>query len=387
LKDKYPEMATVASRVSIPGAGPTHSMHTFDVGTLVNVESRTWPGINKPGGVGHVTAAYEDCVDVEYVLGGKEKDVDLEFVTEHAFERDDDNNAGRVRASGRRRAQPTIFVSTDVEKKGELKQKDTNKKNEEKVKSSKKRALVDGSNNANQQKNEKKASKVKKVKVTSSVKKSSSNKASVSKTTKNVTKPKAAPKDPPKSKQGSKPQPKDTAKTALKNTSKPALKKSKETEKKTTKSLPFAAAEDVLEKGKNQDSQAATTSSAKKRWSIGAPRVLKSVYQDMSNKAASFVQDIVGRKGSAPSSPDSTSSLQVEIPQEREKEFDELFSNVVTKQGIDSIEVEELTREINNQILQKDKVFTELETRSQLQRLDKINRVMVQWDTNTVYVI
>ena len=44
-------------------------------GQLVQVQARTWPGINKPGGVGRVVRRGEQDVDVQYVLGGGEKGV------------------------------------------------------------------------------------------------------------------------------------------------------------------------------------------------------------------------------------------------------------------------------------------------------------------------
>ena len=58
------------------------------VGRLVEVASRTWPGINKPGGVARVTSTQVDGnnrvknVDVQYILGSsKEKNVPVEYVT------------------------------------------------------------------------------------------------------------------------------------------------------------------------------------------------------------------------------------------------------------------------------------------------------------------
>lgn len=52
---------------------------------IVDVQSRTWPGINKPGGVARVTKVHEGGnstkYDVAYVLGGREKQVDEAFVT------------------------------------------------------------------------------------------------------------------------------------------------------------------------------------------------------------------------------------------------------------------------------------------------------------------
>ncbi|TDH68439.1 hypothetical protein CCR75_006658 [Bremia lactucae] len=60
------------------------------VGTLVDVESRTWPGINKQGGAGRITRVYREksCegeseeffYDVRYVLGGFERKVERVYV-------------------------------------------------------------------------------------------------------------------------------------------------------------------------------------------------------------------------------------------------------------------------------------------------------------------
>jgi hypothetical protein len=53
----------------------------FSVGQLVDVASRTWPGINKHGGVGRIVKLTENCVDVHYVLGGRERGVPIEYVS------------------------------------------------------------------------------------------------------------------------------------------------------------------------------------------------------------------------------------------------------------------------------------------------------------------
>jgi hypothetical protein len=52
----------------------------FSVGQLVDVKSRTWPGINKHGGVGRIVRLSENCVDVHYVLGGRERGIPIEYV-------------------------------------------------------------------------------------------------------------------------------------------------------------------------------------------------------------------------------------------------------------------------------------------------------------------
>ena len=57
-------------------------------GTLVKVQDRTWPGVNKPGGIARIMKAHTNFdagvkYDVSYVLGGREKMVDSAFVREH----------------------------------------------------------------------------------------------------------------------------------------------------------------------------------------------------------------------------------------------------------------------------------------------------------------
>ena len=61
------------------------------IGSVVVVEERLWPGMNKPGGVGRVTKIHEPAgaeadgfvkkYDIAYVLGGKEEKVEEEYVS------------------------------------------------------------------------------------------------------------------------------------------------------------------------------------------------------------------------------------------------------------------------------------------------------------------
>jgi len=68
-------------------------------GKLVNVISRTWPGINKPGGIGKIIKIYTEestqeikCVDVKYIVhGGTDKVIPVEFIEPH----EDDGNRNR----------------------------------------------------------------------------------------------------------------------------------------------------------------------------------------------------------------------------------------------------------------------------------------------------
>ena len=56
----------------------------YKKGDIVVVQARLWPGINKPGGVGRVIKynfnGKQSTVNVRYILGGVDKDIDLEYV-------------------------------------------------------------------------------------------------------------------------------------------------------------------------------------------------------------------------------------------------------------------------------------------------------------------
>ena len=79
---------------------------TWEIGQQVDVTSRTHPGINKPGGVGTITSIHEEGgvpvkVDVKYVLGGKEKNVEITYVK---LIEDDDEGEGFRRPARQRKA-------------------------------------------------------------------------------------------------------------------------------------------------------------------------------------------------------------------------------------------------------------------------------------------
>ena len=71
------------------GAGvETARRPLLKIGLVVHVQSRTWPGVNKLGGVARITRVKGDACtgvryDVKYVLGGRERDVDAAFVRVH----------------------------------------------------------------------------------------------------------------------------------------------------------------------------------------------------------------------------------------------------------------------------------------------------------------
>jgi hypothetical protein len=64
----------------IQKAKPT-SVRGVSVGDTVMVDSRTWPGVNKPGGAGRVTSINVNCTfNIKYLLGGSERSVDADYV-------------------------------------------------------------------------------------------------------------------------------------------------------------------------------------------------------------------------------------------------------------------------------------------------------------------
>ena len=52
----------------------------MEVGAIVQVQSRTWPGINKPGGAGRVVRLTKMAQSTKYILGGTEKNVASKYV-------------------------------------------------------------------------------------------------------------------------------------------------------------------------------------------------------------------------------------------------------------------------------------------------------------------
>ncbi len=80
------------SKIDIPTKADMHK--SIAVGTVVNVAKRTWPGVNKLGGVAKVERVIvsedDSCefrYDVRYILGGREKNIEDEYVSlnEHSF--------------------------------------------------------------------------------------------------------------------------------------------------------------------------------------------------------------------------------------------------------------------------------------------------------------
>ena len=271
----------------------------FDVGTLVNVESRTWPGINKPGGVGRVISysASDDTVDVKYVLGGEEKGIELKFVREHKFEGDEDGNS---RASRRRRGRDENKTERDTENKKQVQ---------------KKRALKDASSQANQMKKDIEQKSRKSVSVKRKAKDSVCSQKSDNYVIKNSSKKRGSKRNKEKGsddhfKEKVKPNNVKRVKTNAKAVASKSSERKKVERKKVTasnsKSKPMSHSPvATLPKGKQSKSG---------RWIPSPTRVLKNVYKDMVHGATSFVKEIVGKKESpTPSSPADSISSSLEI--------------------------------------------------------------------------
>lgn len=67
-----------------------HEMSPLPIGSVVNVEARLWPGLNRPGGVGRITdhrMVNDGKVieyDVRYVLGGTDLGIESKYVSVNA---------------------------------------------------------------------------------------------------------------------------------------------------------------------------------------------------------------------------------------------------------------------------------------------------------------
>jgi hypothetical protein len=78
--DMMEVVAAPSGTIGSSSCGMSYS--DLSIGLDVQITSRTWPGINKPGGHATITAI-QPChtrVDVKYVLGGREKNVELIYV-------------------------------------------------------------------------------------------------------------------------------------------------------------------------------------------------------------------------------------------------------------------------------------------------------------------
>lgn len=58
----------------------------FEVGDVVSVQPRTWPGINKLGGMGRISKVNPDrTYNVQYILGGSERSIEAKYIKREAI--------------------------------------------------------------------------------------------------------------------------------------------------------------------------------------------------------------------------------------------------------------------------------------------------------------
>lgn len=272
------------------------------LGDLVNVASRHWPGINKPGGVGKIAKINNTTdifsIDVVYMLGGQEKEVELEFVQEHKFDEENNGRPGRRRRS-----------AAAVEETPKLSQESTKKivKKQSKPKPSKKKtALKDASSKANSKSGKKhqlvdskaeKPKKSKKAKIAPLVEGNSTieKKKSIGKKQKKPT---------------NKGDNTRTEKISLAKNTKTIVKTQKPNKKRAPATKPATMEQDP-------SSLAEATASGSGSGTSWRKGFVKNAYTTISNKASTFVQEIIGKDSPQPSSPESTaSSLDLKVENE-----------------------------------------------------------------------
>jgi hypothetical protein len=92
----------------------------WSVGSIVTVQSRTWPGVNKPGGVARITKrnTADGTLNVAYVLGGKESNVDGVFLSSvspsSSNEEEHGSGNGSGNAAGKRKRRETTELPTSL---------------------------------------------------------------------------------------------------------------------------------------------------------------------------------------------------------------------------------------------------------------------------------
>ena len=90
------------TELNTASAASNNSIPTFAVKDVVDVASRTGPGMNKQGGSARITKVHASGVayDVNYIIGGgREKNVDQVYITRPVPE--DDQKRDRARAAAR----------------------------------------------------------------------------------------------------------------------------------------------------------------------------------------------------------------------------------------------------------------------------------------------
>lgn len=442
-------------------------MSSFTVGEQVNVEARTWPGINKPGGAGKVVKIHTEgpgivvAVDVRYILGGTEKEVELQYVQKH----EELNRGGRSRS---RREVMNLGPEESNEK----------PRRSAATKSKKPSSEADSSASAGSAKKKKKPAK--KTASSSSKRKSAKKEDAATKKRKADTAKgksasaagkKATSTMPPPTSTAAVPQsdsdsvvvsadeseilsankpPAATTKKAATTSSRQSQPKKKAavtSSKFDSRSMPppppaaaFASSKPASKfsmqpqhpKLKNVDrkNMSAIGGAAAASAKVGQSNLQK-VYESNSRAASSFVDAIVGgAEAAAPAAqpaavttaaaaftyPDdvstvlcvgdeqstvtgahtrSTSSGPLSVDAQRRQLFCTNLNDVMMKRMVEEMSIDDILARVNDTIGEQKisssaavaRPFTNLEIRSYLNELDRQQKIMVTWDTATVYKI
>eukprot|EP00562_Extubocellulus_spinifer_P006790 CAMPEP_0178525444 /NCGR_PEP_ID=MMETSP0696-20121128/30184_1 /TAXON_ID=265572 /ORGANISM="Extubocellulus spinifer, Strain CCMP396" /LENGTH=426 /DNA_ID=CAMNT_0020156855 /DNA_START=204 /DNA_END=1484 /DNA_ORIENTATION=- len=426
-------------------------MSAFTLNEQVNVESRTWPGINKPGGVGKIVKIHSEgttivAVDVKYVLGGTEKDVELQYVKRH----EELNRGGRPRSrrsvmnlgdggeeeGSRSSAKPKRSAASPGAAKKSGAKKGTN--NRAKASSGNKRKTTNGYASS------KKACKAKKKKAaqtpSSAILPSDSDSVVVSADESELTAPSHKPvvtKKATAKKSSSKATANKGSNIVPQDKPPPiaagAVKLAPMASKKATQ-LPSQGAR-PMPKLKKTDKNASTVTAGGSK----VQATLQKVHESNSRAASCFVDAIVGgaakedaaaAEAAADSASDDastiivgddqstiggnthSSSASLTVDTQRRQLFCTKLNEVMIQRMVEEMSIDDILAKVNAAIQDQKpssaaaasgglfevgdkksggtdptRSFTNLEIRSYLNELDRQQKIMVTWDTGTVYKI
>jgi len=362
------------------------------IGSIVNIQSRTWPGINKPGGVGRITAVYYDDnkentkvthVDVKYVVnGGSETNVDCVFVREYHLH----GNEGKERS--RRAKLRKIERET-------LKRKNPDHENENV------QCNVKSVTNQSSIKKRKKLSKLENSKTNSRPSYyNTTKKTNILYSYSTLSFPNSIQFPQKNTKTNT-----ETFKDSIITYYKPSNYSGEEWKMKQntfTKSitLPSITSEPSIE---------ATNKSQNTPCFLKRVNILKRIHDTMSFNATKFVDGIVGqnpmqknkfeyfssakKNGQQKTNVEKDHSylldenplLVLQVKEKRKKKFTYLLNKIMQGLMIDELQIEDMLNKINAE--NDERYFSELETRCYLTSLEELNRIMVSWDSQTIYRI
>lgn len=112
--------------------------------------------------------------------------------------------------------------------------------------------------------------------------------------------------------------------------------------------------------------------------------------QDWS-KAVEFVAEVVGGERETTTVPSSQSSegsvLEVTSEEERASTFTAILNGTTKIRRDGCMQIEDLQKELNDTIDSELTEFSKLEVHTLLKRLEARDKIMVTWDTGTIYTI